>query len=534
MLSDNETMTAYGYLASSLSQFSSKKIKINCDYCGAVYDTTKKIYSKARNIIEKDACKKCKVKKSEDICLKQYGVKKHHERQDVKDKIVNSNMQKYGVPYYVQTESFKKKSKETNITLYGCVNPMNNDSVKNKQKQAILDKYGVENISQNKEIKEKIKKTNLEKYGSEEYLASKSAREKIAKTNLEKYGVENVFQNEKIKDKIKETTYKKTGYFHHFKDKTKAQENAIKVLQSKIDNGNIKIFDGKTISQLRKNSGYSNSRFRALINQIGFEQAVLLSPEKSYLEQKMSKWLDSENIKYQSNKKLIKYFPDFILTDYNIVIELDGLYWHSDKVCDDARYHEKKRAFYLQQNLRPFFFREDEINNKFNIICSIIKNACKLNSNQIMARKCSVSKIDYNTSSLFCEKYHLMGKGSGSSYGLFYNNELISVITIKGNEISRYCTTENTTIIGGFTKLLAFAKKDLNLSSVETFIDLRYGLGNYLIDLGFTQEKTHLSFKWTDYKSTFHRMKYPSNSGYEHGLAKIWDCGQAKYSKIYN
>jgi hypothetical protein len=54
---------------------------------------------------------------------------------------------------------------------------------------------------------------------------------------------------------------------------------------------------------------------------------------------------------------------------------------------------------------------------------------------------------------------------------------------------------------------------------------------DYLGDLGFVQKSCHLSFKWTNTRYTYHRMKFPSNTGYEQGMNKIWDCGQAKWVK---
>jgi hypothetical protein len=68
-----------------------------------------------------------------------------------------------------------------------------------------------------------------------------------------------------------------------------------------------------------------------------------------------------------------------------------------------------------------------------------------------------------------------------------------------------------------------------------TYIDMRYGAGNYLSDFGFQEQKTFLSFKWTgDKMQVFNRMKYKNNTGYDVGLARIYDCGQKKFIKVYN
>jgi hypothetical protein len=47
--------------------------------------------------------------------------------------------------------------------------------------------------------------------------------------------------------------------------------------------------------------------------------------------------------------------------------------------------------------------------------------------------------------------------------------------------------------------------------------------------LGFNYVHIYPSFRWTDGFQTFHRLKFPGNSGYDKDLFKIYDCGQAKY-----
>jgi hypothetical protein len=83
--------------------------------------------------------------------------------------------------------------------------------------------------------------------------------------------------------------------------------------------------------------------------------------------------------------------------------------------------------------------------------------------------------------------------------------------------------------MGGFSRLIKFAGDKLNIKSLFTFIDLRYGSGNYLEGLGFKHINTSVSFKWASHKKTYHRMNFSGNTGYNKGYYKIWDCGQSKY-----
>ena len=98
-------------------------------------------------------------------------------------------------------------------------------------------------------------------------------------------------------------------------------------------------------------------------------------------------------------------------------------------------------------------------------------------------------------------------------------------------DISRFCSSPGVTVVGGFSKLIKHVTEEMKPNSIQNFIDLRYGSGSYLRGMGWKSHRTYLSFRWTDCRgNTFHRMRYPGKTGYEHGLLKIWDCGQAKWT----
>ena len=92
--------------------------------------------------------------------------------------------------------------------------------------------------------------------------------------------------------------------------------------------------------------------------------------------------------------------------------------------------------------------------------------------------------------------------------------------------ISRFCNVINHSVIGGYSKLLSKLPAD---KDIINFVDHRHGSGDGLLALGFVKVKTHIGFEWTNGYLNYNRRKFPSNSGYEHGLKKFWDYGQAKY-----
>lgn len=585
MIDDNKTQVEFGYKYSSLTNGSKKEVVIICDYCGNEYKAQYKQIIRSRLVIDKDACKKCRYKKREDISLKQYGVKNSAQRPDIRKKISEN------------CEGFDDKRRKVIKERYGVENPMQSDTLKERQKQSVINKYGVENVSQVKEIRDKVRKTNLEKYGNEEFLGSTIGREKSQNGMMNKYGVVNAFQSEDIKKKIKEVNLSKYGVKHPIQSdailkkrdetvlerygcknvsqseiiknkikstnltkygtkcvlqnydirkkiintnmerygcKTPLQNSEVlqKVIKTKVEKGIIKIVDNKTMLERAKGLGKPYSTFIAQIAKYGFEKALQIQKKYSSLEEIIRIFFDINNIKYQRQFMVENRYADFYLSDYNIIIETDGLYWHSELFLNDD-YHINKRQLYIDNGYVPLFFREDEIHNKFDIIKSIILNKMG-QSNRIFARKCSIIRVDKETSKKFFAKNHLMSKGRGDTYGLVYNNELISCLIIskikdKKYEISRFCHKCGYQVVGGLSKLIRFFVLHSDVEVLTTFIDRRYGSGEYLTSLGFKFIRCDKSFSWTNFQETFHRMKFKGNSGYDKGLVKLWDCGQARY-----
>lgn len=529
MILKKETEEKFGYLIEDLSSGSNKVLIVKCDYCDKEYESSNKKRKAANKNLDKDACMGCRYRKRDEVGIKMYGGKNPFEWDHVKEKIKASNLEKFGVEYPMQSEEIRQKSKDSCMEKYGVSHPMKTVEVQEAIKKTCLEKYGSENPSGNQEVVDKRKKTNLERYGHESYLASDDCQQKL----VEKYGVDNVFQLESVKDKIKLTNIEKYGVDHRNKVKELALASAAKARQTMIDNGYIKLHEGKTQAEWAEETGFSRSHFSKLVNDHGIEFAISSTPRMTIIEKKISDILDIEDIRYKKQFYVEGKFADFKIDD--IIIEVDGLYWHSDKKQDDDSYHIEKREMYERNGYIPLFFREDEVLNRIDIVRSIILN--KLGkSERVYARKLKIGTLGKKLGNEFFEANHLMGKGRGQIFTLYDDKEVLCAIQVcrnKGDnwEISRFCSKLGMSVVGGFSRLLSHFTGKESPDSITTFVDRRYGQGDYLQDLGFEFKSCYKSFQWTDGHSRFHRMKFRSNSGYDMGLAKIWDCGQAKYIK---
>jgi len=334
---------------------------------------------------------------------------------------------------------------------------------------------------------------------------------------------------------------------YHLIDKKTASCGCKKVglyLNQRLQSGaTILLPSGKTVAEVALESGYAYSTVSQLRKRFG-DNAVINLPENSgttSIEKNIYDCLVSiSDDDIEINRKFLdtRIKPDFTLKNSRIVIECDGLYWHSDARKESTiRKHFNRRKTIEGKGYKLLAFYEDEILNKPDIVRSIISNKMGI-SNRVYARKTKIKEINTKEASLFFQNNHLMGKGKGRCFSLVVGGDIVAAIRVvkknDGVDISRFATKINTSVIGGFSKLLKHIEKEIKPRFIQTFIDRRYGQGFYLKGLGFTQKTDSPSFSWTDFKSRFHRMNFKGNSGVDFGMCKLWDYGQARWVKVIN
>lgn len=415
------------------------------------------------------------------------------------------------------SEDYKEKLKQNNIekTGYSCC--LKDPKTIEKIKQTNLKKYGYSSVLSSPEHIKKGKQTRLEKYGNEKY----TNKEKIKQTNLRKYGYENPVQNPEI---IK------------------------KILKTKEDRGYITRPKGLSWEDYAESLNVPRTSMQSFINDNGGQWTEEL--EKQFLSLYNNNVSNIENIvisnmqltRYNSSVNSIgpKYRPDFILNN-DTYLNADGLYWHSDKVKEDKYYHFNMRKQFEDNNLMIFQFRADEIEFKLDIVKSIVNNKIGLSS-KIYARQCSIKEVNNNEACVFLQNNHLMGKINAKHIGLYFNDELVTLLSYKNYknalDISRFCHKLNITVVGGMSKLIKYIERNIKPSEITCWIDLRYGTGKHMKNIGFIRSHDVLSWKWTDFKHTYNRrycmatkeLTEQQNAELKK-ICKIYDAGQRLFIK---
>jgi len=249
---------------------------------------------------------------------------------------------------------------------------------------------------------------------------------------------------------------------------------------------------------------------------------------------------------------------DILIPDFKFAIEYCGLYWHSEIMGKDRWYHYYKFKNCTEKGIRLITIFEDEWINNRPIVESMIRNALGLAVRKLDARKCTISKIESNIANDFLKQNHIQGRGrSNARYGLFYQNELVSVMTfsdsnisrkLEGWEINRFCSALGYSVRGGASRLFAAFIKDYAPETVVSFADLRWGEGKIYEKLGFERvvgkklENTVPNYWYFQPKQMkrFHRYALRKNENdpvdqseweirQQQGWNRIWDCGHAKW-----
>ena len=398
---------------------------------------------------------------------------------------------------------------------------------------------------------------------------------------MKNYDVEYGFQSEEIKNKITTTIQNKYNVDHYVESK----ENKLCIKNSmdlkrksfwsdylKIDISDI-IIDGNTITiknLCKLHNSFEINRYNlynrtivgsfenicTLCNPISENSSIKENEVRDFIEKELK--IKTEKIKI-NNKEIDIYMPD-----YKMGIEFDGLYWHSDNQ-KDKNYHLNKTINCEKENIQLLHIFEDEWIYKKEIVKSIIKSKLGLIDNKVYGRKCIIKEINAKTSKEFLENNHVQGNVNGKiKIGLFYNNELVSVMTFGGKrmtmgnkqsiegkfEMLRFCNKMDTQVIGGATKLLSYFIKAYNPKSILTFADRRYSQGNLYKNMEFnfigstkpnyfyfkpSEMTRHYRFKFRKdvlIKEGFDKDKTEFQIMAERGYLRIYDCGHMKFEKV--
>lgn len=433
--------------------------------------------------------------------LEKYGVKHTTQLKDVQNKMKNSNLSKFGTEYASQNTEIKNKIKITNRIKYGCDLPLQNEDIKNKMISNFTNKWGVNNPTKSIDIRKKIKENNLNKYGTEWQISSVETKLKIRES-----------QYNFIFDKIINKYGKNLNIISY-------EDNLIKIKCDKC-NSNFLISSNLLYQRYLKHEIEICLNCNPLNNHIS----------SGHLE--IKDFLQSLDIKIDVNCRNIinPYELDIYLPDYKLAIEFNGVYWHSE-LQKDKSYHITKYKMCLDKGIHLIQVWEDDWKIKKDIIKSIIKSKIgKIQS--IGARMCEIKEVSNKESKEFLYKNHIQGWCiSKYRYGLYYQNELVSLMTFSksrknlngdGNsfEITRFCNKLDLQIIGSMSRLYKRFLNDINPNIIISYSDNDLFNGNSYKNIGMEFAGISQNYWWCNGYKRYNRWNFRKDKLIKQGFDK--------------
>lgn len=433
------------------------------------------------------------------------------------------------------------KRNKTFVDKFGC-NPSQLLEIKKKKEATCFKHFGVKFPGQVESGKLKSKQTCLEKYGVEHYNQSEIAKEKQRQFNLLKFGVENMNQV-------------------HIKNYNNLHEDYVR---------NNFIKDNKFLIQ--EFQAYFNLQYKAASQykkQFNIQEQNKLDVQKTQQElYRFIKSLNISKVNYNDRNALDGKELDIYIPDKKLAIEFDGLMFHSfgkskhvifnNFIEEDRNIHLFKTMACQEKGIQLLHIFENEWLTKKDIWKSVIKNKLGLVTNKIYARKCEIRQVQNLEKETFLNTNHLQGSCQSSiNLGLYYNNELVSLMTFGKSrfnkkykyELLRFCNKLDTVIVGAASKLLNYFRKHYN-GSIISYANRRWSNGDLYKKLGFSfveiSEPNYFYFNLKDrilisriqfqkHKlqkklSIFNPDLSETQNMYNNGYRKIYDCGNYTFS----
>lgn len=468
--------------------------------------------------------------------------------------------QKYGSKEQFLQQIFDKQ-KQTCLKRYGSTNVFNLPEFQQLAKKSMKEKYKVEYPLQHPQLRQKFLNTMKQKHGVNYALQSDQFKHKMLNSMQERYGVPYALNNQQLCETAitnrKETCIERYGVsnFHQLN----ISPQSLRCLNDKQWLKQQHHDNQLTLTRIAEKLDVAHSTVGQYFKQHGID---VLSRQTSQDERDIQDFIQKNNqhdIQCNTKSVITPQELDIYIEQLNLAFEFNGLFWHSEHNGNKHRnYHLNKTQHCADKGIRMIQIFEHEWHQSPEIIKSRILNILGNVPNRVYARQCSIQHIDQQTKKQFMEQNHIQGDCSSSvNYGLYYNGRLVACMTFGKSrfsdyqyELLRFVNNNNTTVVGGASKLFKMFIREQQPDSIVTYSDKRWNTGKLYQTIGFTfshsSSPNYFYFKPSDPTTVYSRNVFqkhklsqkldyfdPNLTEWENmqinGYDRIWDCGNDVY-----
>lgn len=207
----------------------------------------------------------------------------------------------------------------------------------------------------------------------------------------------------------------------------------------------------------------------------------------------LSKYDDWE---LRNNTPIISPFDFYFSPKHKLYIHLVELDERLAKIKPE--FFQEISLYCFENNIKLIHLREEQWMEKPEFLKHRFYTVFESNA-KIHARQCKIRRIDKFEYDEFLNQHHLLQTAKTKfKYGLFKKEELFAVMGVSGGrwmtkeddlrrsfEIIRFATKTNTTVVGGFSKLLRYIEEDIEVQEWMSYFDLDWIVSNVYAKMGF-------------------------------------------------
>lgn len=420
----------------------------------------------------------------------------------------------------------KQNQKYTDTCGYKCSNKLTAALTMPARKETNKKRYGGPAPACSAAVREKMKETNISRYG-DDYINVIADKSRLA--IIDKFGVSNISERS-----ISNTTRILLGDRDYLYREHITKKQPLQVLAQKLS------VSDTTVGRYLREHGIEIKRFFQSKGEIEIQE--FLAELGIYC--------------ITNTKKIIPpHELDIFIPEYNIAIEYNGLYWHSEKCGKSPKYHLIKTEICEKHGIRLIHIFEDEWRDMQQQCKDTLKHFFGKSDKGVYARKTHIKEITWRVAKKFLSEYHLLGAGTAGNYriGCFDKNECLIGVMVFGHknnegsdnttELKRFVTNKKNNP-GIASKMFKYAIQQKQYDEVVAFVDRRWFTGLVKSYIGFEPiDKTPPALWWTDGHNRFHRrfktkeqlirqgadaLKSKRNILSEQKIYRIWDSGKIK------
>lgn len=267
-------------------------------------------------------------------------------------------------------------------------------------------------------------------------------------------------------------------------------------------------------------------------------------------EKEISEFIESiyhGNILYRRRDIIDGKEIDIYLPDKRVAIEYNGIYYHSSYYKEN-NYHLNKTELCLSKGIRLIHIFEDQWLNHRDICKSIISSSLGIYQNIVYARSCKVKDVDREEEKSFLNINHIQGYiPSSKCIGLYYNNELVQLVSFRKSrftddiELLRMCSTLNTNVVGGFSKLVNHCGYNRFISYVDRSLFTGKGYESAGFKLINKSRPSYYYFKRCKLDERLNRINFQKHKlskvlgdGFDPTLSEIENMENNDYLRVYD